>query len=74
VKIDALGPVLSTALVGHMSDTSSWKRTIGLRRRKLRETDGPTAQKNAAAATTKTGMRSLCFTLSTSGTMSLAGP
>jgi hypothetical protein len=57
-----------------MSDASSRRRAIGLRRRKLRETDGPTAQMNAAAATTKAGMRSFRFTLSTSGTMSLADP
>ncbi len=74
MKIDALGPVLSRVLVGRMRDTSSRKRAIGLRRRKLRETDGPIAQRNAAAATTKRGMRGLRFTLSTSGTMSLTGP
>jgi len=73
VKIDALGPVLSRVLVGRMSETSSRKRTIGLRRRKLRETDGPSAQKKAATASTKRGIRGLRFTLSTSGTISLTG-
>lgn len=62
MKIDALGAVASRVLVGHMSDTSSWRRTIGLRRRKLKETDGPTAQMKAAAATTKRGIRGLRFT------------
>jgi len=68
VKIDAW------VLVGHKSDINSRRRTIGLRTRKLREIDGPTAQMNAAVATTKREMRGLRFTLSTSGTMSLSGP